>query len=140
MLQGVAISRITRFFGEEKLMIIGPLLMLLGIFFMPLISSITVFFFSLTLMSFGIGITNTIVPSFLSQRTSPDEQGSVLGLTQSVSSIARVPGPLIGGLIYDFGGTIAPFMTSSAILIVPVILGCRVFQACKFDRSNRSAL
>jgi len=134
LLQGVAISRITRLFGEEKLMIIGPLLMLLGIFFMPLISSIIVFFFSLTLMSSGIGITNTIVPSFLSQRTPPDEQGSVLGLTQSVSSIARVPGPLIGGLIYDFGGTNAPFITSSAILLVPVILGCKAFQACKIRK------
>jgi MFS family permease len=108
--------------------------LLIGIFLMPLIRSVFVFFLSLTVMSFGIGVTNTVVPSFLSQRTSQNEQGGVLGLTQSVSSIARVPGPLIGGLIYDFGGTIAPFIASSGMLLLPVILGCRVFQKCKIGK------
>ncbi|MFX0200384.1 MAG: hypothetical protein ACFFCW_30060, partial [Candidatus Hodarchaeota archaeon] len=80
---------------------------------------------------------NTIVPSFLSQRTTPDQQGSVLGLTQSVSSIARVPGPVIGGLIYDLGGILSPFLTSAVMLLGSVILGCKTFHACRLERIRR---
>jgi multidrug resistance protein len=134
LFQGVAISKIAKMVSEEKLIIIGPLLMFLGIFLMPLIPNIILFLVTLSTMSSGVAITNTIVPSFISKRTSPDEQGGVLGLTQSVSSLARVPGPLLGGVIYDFGGTIAPFLASSLMLLIPVIIGCRVFQKCRLFR------
>jgi multidrug resistance protein len=132
--QGVAINRINRIFSDKAMIIIGPLFMLCGIFLMPLTKSLILFFASLTIMSAGVSIINTTTPSFLSQRTSSDEQGGVLGLTQAVSSIARVPGPLIGGIIYDLGGTAAPFYTSSALLVSSVVLGCRVFQLCKISQ------
>ncbi|UCE95742.1 MAG: hypothetical protein JSV51_08550, partial [Candidatus Bathyarchaeota archaeon] len=70
----------------------------------------------------------TIVPSFISKKTSPEEQGGMLGVTQSISTIAMVPGPIVGGFVFEFAGLTAPFFLSAAILLVAFLLGVRILQ------------
>ncbi len=126
----MVIGRLTKRFDEEKLIAFGPLLMMLGIFLMPLIPNIAVFMLSLTMIASGSGIIRTVVPSFISRITTANEQGGTLGVANSVASIATVPGPLIGGFLFQFAGLTAPFFVSGAILIVAFGLRCRVFHAC----------
>ncbi len=130
ILQGVAIGRLTKKFGEEKLIVFGPLVMMLGIFLMPLIPNIAIFMLSLTMIASGSGIMRTVVPSLISRITPADEQGGTLGVANSVASIATVPGPLIGGSLFEFAGIAAPYFASASMLIVAFGLGCRVFHAC----------
>ncbi|MCZ2809669.1 MAG: MFS transporter [Candidatus Bathyarchaeota archaeon] len=130
ILQGLVIGRLTKKVGEEKLIAFGPLLLMFGIFLMPLIPNIAVFSFSLTMIAFGSGMMRTVVPSFISKITPTNEQGGTLGLANSVASIANVPGPLIGGSLFEFAGLATPFFASAAMLIVAFGLGCRVFRAC----------
>ncbi|UCH32501.1 MAG: MFS transporter, partial [Candidatus Bathyarchaeota archaeon] len=104
VLQGFIIGRLIKKVGEEKLLAFGPLLMFLGIITMTLIPNIGIFLFSLATMAFGNGILQTVVPSFISKRTPANEQGSLLGIAQSVSSISRVPGPIIGGFVVEATG------------------------------------
>ena len=124
--QGVLIGRLTEKIGEEKLIAFGPLLLMLGIFLMPLIPNIVVFVFSLTMISLGAGMMRTVVPSFISKISPANEQGGILGVTTGVASIARVPGPLIGGYLFEFAGLAAPFFASAAMLIVAFGFGFRV--------------
>jgi len=130
ILQGVAIGRLTKKFGEEKLIVFGPLLMMVGIFLMPLVPNIAIFMLSLTMIASGSGIMRTVVPSFISKITPANEQGGTLGVANSVASMATVPGPLIGGSLFEFAGLATPFFASAAMLIVAFGLGCRVFHAC----------
>ncbi len=132
VLQGILIGRLNKRWGEENLIVLGSLLMAFGMLSMPLFSSIVVFFASLTLISSGNGILNTVLPSFVSTRTAPDEQGGMLGVVQSVGSIARIPGPLVGGLVAEFVGLNVAFLVSAALVIVAFVLGFKVFQAHKF--------
>jgi DHA1 family tetracycline resistance protein-like MFS transporter len=132
VLQGVLIGRMAKRWGEENLMVFGSLLMALGMLFMPLFPSIVVFFASLTLISSGIGILNTVLPSFISKRTPADEQGGMLGVAQSVGSIARIPGPLVGGLIAEFVGLNVAFLLSAALLMICFFLGFKLFRAHRF--------
>jgi len=126
VLQGFLIGRLIKKVGEEKLIAFGSLLMMLGMFLMPLIPNVAIFLATMTMIAFSIGTLNTTIPSFISKRTHADEQGGMLGVAQSVGSISRVPGPLIGG----FAGLVAPFFLSAAILMVAFGLSCRVFQTC----------
>jgi len=130
ILQGVAIGRLTKKFGEEKLIAFGPLLMMVGIFLMPLVQNIAIFILSLTMIASGSGIMRTVVPSFISKITAANEQGGTLGVANSVASIATVPGPIIGGSLFEFAGLSTPFFTSAAMLIVAFGIGCRVFHTC----------
>jgi DHA1 family tetracycline resistance protein-like MFS transporter len=130
VLQGFLIGRLTHNFGEERLIVYGSLIMMLGMIVMPLLPTIAAYMISITLIASGIGIMNTTIPSFISKRTLANEQGIMLGTAQSISSIARVPGPLIGGSVFEFVGLAAPFFVSAALLLVAFGLGCRVLQAC----------
>ncbi|MFX0201511.1 MAG: MFS transporter [Candidatus Hodarchaeota archaeon] len=130
LLQGFVVGKLTKQIGEEKLIAAAALLMAIGMAFTPLIPHILNFLVSLTIAVLGLGIMNTVIPSFISKNTSADEQGGMLGTAQSISSIACVPGPLLGGVIYEFVGLSAPFFVSAALLIGAFVIGCRVFQMC----------
>jgi multidrug resistance protein len=133
LLQSVIIGRLTREFGEESLIVIGPLLMIVGIFLMPLVPNILVFLASITMIASGSGIMRTVVPSFLSRLTAADEQGGILGVASSILSIATVPGPLIGGFLFEVAGATTAFFGSSAILAVGLVFSFRVIR--KYRRS-----
>jgi len=128
LLQSVIIGRLARKFGEETLIVIGPLLMISGITLMPLVPNILVFLASITMIASGSGIMRTVVPSFLSRLTPADEQGGILGVASSILSIATVPGPLIGGFLFELAGATAAFFGSSAILAVGLVFSFRVIQ------------
>lgn len=132
-LQSFALGRLAQKLGEEPLIVIGPALMIIGITLMPLVPNILVFLASITMIALGSGIMRTIVPSFLSQLTPAQEQGGILGIASSIISIATVPGPFIGGFLFEFAGATAAFLSSSAILAVGVVFSFRVVQ--KYRRS-----
>ncbi len=128
ILQGFLIGKLSVKLGDLKLILIGPLIMMTGIFLMPLFQVIAVFVFSLALVAIGIAIMRTAVPSYMSKATVESEQGSILGLTDSVASIATVPGPLIGGFLFEFAGLTSPFFVSAFLLLVSFFLGFNVLR------------
>ena len=128
ILQGFVIGRLTEKFGDEKLIVLGPVLMIVGMFLMPLIPNIVAFLVLIALIASGSGIMRTVVPSFVSKRSQANEQGSMLGVTQAASSIARVPGPLIGGSVFEFAGVAAPFFLGVAMLVVAFGLAVKVLM------------
>jgi DHA1 family tetracycline resistance protein-like MFS transporter len=129
-LQGFAIRRLVRSLGEEKLVVFGPLLMMSGILSMPFIRGVLFFGLSIVLIAIGAGVTNTAIPSFVSLMSPPEKQGSVLGVTQSVGSIARIPGPILSGVTTDLSGLSSSFILGALVLIIPFLLGCKVFRVC----------
>jgi len=132
VMQGFLINRLSKRFGEEKLIALGPILMATGTLLMPIFRNVAIFFFANAVLAAGFGLINTSIPAFLSKRISLNEQGSILGIAGSVASIANIPGPLIIGLIYSIAGSFVPFLISAVMLIVAFLIGCRVYGACKF--------
>jgi len=132
VMQGFLINPLSKRFGEEKLIALGPVLMAAGTLLMPIFQNVPIFFFANAVLAAGFGIINTSIPAFLSKRISLDEQGSILGIAGSVASIANIPGPLIIGLIYDVAGSFVPFLISAVILAAAFLIGCRVYSSCKF--------
>lgn len=132
--QGFIVGRLTARLGETRLVPVGALLMTFGVFFMTIFPHLLLFLILSTIMVSGIGVLSTTIPSFISKRTARHEQGQILGVTQSISSIARVPGPVIGGLFYEFAGVQAPFFFSAALLFVATLIGIHIARR---DSSTR---
>jgi DHA1 family tetracycline resistance protein-like MFS transporter len=128
LLQAFLIGRLANKLGEATLIVVGPSLLMAGIFLMPLIPNIIAFFACVTMISLGSGLMRTIVPSFLSRLTPAEEQGGMLGIASSVLSIATVPGPLIGGFLFEVAGATAAFLGSSAVLAVGLAFSFRVIR------------
>ena len=127
-MQGFLINKLSKKLGEEKLIVIGSILMSIGIILMPIFQNIPVFFFANALLAASYGLVNTAVPALLSKTSDINEQGSILGLAGSIASIASIPGPLIFGAIYDVTGSFIPFLISSIILFVAFIIGIKVYK------------
>jgi predicted MFS family arabinose efflux permease len=128
ILQGFLIAKIARKIGDAKLVAVGALLMMLGMFITPLAPNFFLFVISVTMVASGIGILLTAVRSFISKRTLVSEQGSVMGITNAVLSIATILGPLIGGFLFDFAGLAAPFFLNALILFAAFALSLKVVQ------------
>ncbi len=65
----------------------------------------------------GFGMVNVGVQSLISLESKAEEQGIVLGVAQSFGSMARVLGPLIGGLLASFHLNL-PYLVSGGLAIV----------------------
>lgn len=131
LLQGFFIGKIVSKFGEETMIVVATFIMACGTFFVSVFANIALFVLSVSFISGGIGILNTVIPGFISKRSSSKEQGSGMGLVESVGSVARIFGPLIGGFMFEFSGLFFAFFLSTVFLLVAFALSCRVFQTCR---------
>ncbi|MDT7806707.1 MAG: transporter, family, tetracycline resistance protein [Acidobacteriota bacterium] len=105
VVQGGLIGRLVKMFGELPLVIAGALFFAASLFIIPMTGPSTGTVALLALGAFfalGNGLATPSLTSLASKSASAGEQGGVLGVTQSVASLARVVGPLISAaLIYS---------------------------------------
>jgi DHA1 family tetracycline resistance protein-like MFS transporter len=86
-----------------------------------LIPSQAFLWIGIVLFGVGSGLLEPSLMSLLSQAVGPREQGLVQGGGQSLQSLARILGPLWGGLLYARSGHASPYW-SAAIFVVLAIL------------------
>lgn len=77
-----------------------------------------------TLLSLGFGLSYTCLTGGVSLLTKKSHQGGVLGVHQSLSSLARILGPALGGWMYRDLGFQAPFLTAGGLAVLGFGLSC----------------
>jgi DHA1 family tetracycline resistance protein-like MFS transporter len=99
------IGRLVKKFGEPWLVISGGFLFTASLFAIPFVTPATGVIAILTLgavTAIGQALTAPSLSSMASKSASAGEQGVVLGVTQSVASLARAVGPSLAAvLIYS---------------------------------------
>jgi len=98
ILQGGLIGRLVKMFGESKLLLAGFAFMSLSCVAYGFGFSFAMMIFATTLMA-GSGMIRPVVSSLISQRAGRHEQGVVIGLTQSLASVAQIIGPILAGVL-----------------------------------------
>lgn len=85
--------------------------------------------------SFGFSLLNVNIQSLISLESKPEEQGIVLGISQSFGAMARVIGPLAGGAIatVDFG---LPYIVSGLLAIVIFFFGQSYLRFMKANKTT----
>jgi MFS family permease len=68
----------------------------------------------------GFAFVNPSLQSLLSRRSRADEQGGVLGLGQSVASLARILGPVAGIRLFAYRPE-APYFAAAAVMAIAVL-------------------
>ena len=66
------------------------------------------------LIAGGNGLYNPSFSSYSSRQASAESQGLTLGVVQSMGALARVLGPLTGGLVYEIVGMRGPYFFGAA--------------------------
>jgi MFS family permease len=101
ILQGGLIGRLVKAFGEMKLVRAGFFLGMVGLAALGFTYSVPLLLLVAAISSSGTGVIRPALTSLITQQAARSEQGVVLGLTQSLNSIAAIVAPAVGGLLID---------------------------------------
>jgi MFS family permease len=122
-MQGGLLGRLSHRVDERRLVVVGTALLAAGIAAAPYTPPVTLLLFALGAIAFGQGITSPVLSSLISKASGGKGHGGVLGISQSLGSLARILGPLWGGLMFDYGGPSAPYWTTAALMLGATYLG-----------------
>ena len=123
IIQGVFIGKLTKKFGELKLLITSCFLMLVGLFFITL-SAQNLFYLTIALGILGIsvGSGNPSLNSLLSKNLSKCIIGASFGVVQSVGSLARILSPLAMGNLFYFFGKNSPYNFGAFLMFISLLI------------------
>jgi DHA1 family tetracycline resistance protein-like MFS transporter len=114
ILQGGLIGRLVKRFGEPQLTRVAFGASCVGYGALGFIATVPGLVAAATVQTFGHGTVRPTLTSAISQHAARDEQGVVLGLTQSLMSVAQILAPLLGGFLIDNGALVAWALVASA--------------------------
>jgi MFS transporter, DHA1 family, tetracycline resistance protein len=131
-LQGPALGRLVKRFGERALNRSGFLGYVCGYAILAFCHSIPVLALATMVTSIG-GLVRPTLTSLITQATPRDEQGVVLGLTQSLNSVALIVAPPLGGFLIQQGWLTAWGLTASAVALIGLMLASRSRDEMRAD-------
>src|SRR4029079_5383846 len=128
--QGFLYRRLVKKYHEVSLMRFGVGFMFLGLVGLAAVAMSNQelclrapsFFGALALGVIGFAFLTPSAQALISKRSDPARQGEVLGVNQSFSALARILGPVIGGVLFEAERTHVLPYTASALLLAVVML------------------
>ena len=126
LVQGPVLRKALKKFSEEKLVILGNLI--LGTNFILFVSNdIILVYGAAVLFAVGNGLMWPSLLSILSKRAGMVHQGAVQGVASSFGSLASIIGLTIGGLLYNLlGGT--TFLIIAGVIFTVFIMSFRLLK------------
>ena len=126
LVQGPVLRRALKKFSEEKLVIIGSII--LGTNFILFVSNNNIFIYvAAVLFAVGNGLMWPSFLSILSKTAGNAYQGFIQGVASSFGSLASIIGLIIGGLLYNLIGG-STFLISAGIIFVVFIMSFKLLK------------
>jgi MFS transporter, DHA1 family, tetracycline resistance protein len=125
ILQGGLIGRLVERFGEPRLIFAGFAALFLGHLGLGLSYTITALVAASVVASFGHGVLRPALTSTITSHAGRHEQGAVLGITQSMTSMASIVAPFFAGLLIQGGWLVAWAWMSAGLAGVGALLARR---------------
>jgi MFS family permease len=122
ILQGGLIGRLVRTFGEPRLAVMGFASLVIGYLGLGFSSSIAALLVVSAISSFGNGVLRPALTSLITHQAGRHEQGVVLGLTQSMTSIASIVAPVVAGLCIEHAHLVVWAVLASALAGIGMVL------------------
>ncbi len=130
-IQGFLVAKLVKRFSEVKLLAISTFLLFLGMSLISYMPNIYLILVASTIIFFGNGIINPCLTSLITQRANENQTGITLGVSQSISSLARIFGPLWGGFIFQFAGYHYPYITGGILALVSFFMSLKFLGLIK---------
>jgi MFS family permease len=128
IVQGGLIHRLSKRFGEVRLIQFGLVALAIG-FGVDAVSprfGLSVLLLGSALIALGNGLYTPSLSSYTSRQSGPEVQGLSLGVVQSMAALARVLGPVTGGLAYQYVGKEAPYALGALGVLGVALLALRL--------------
>jgi MFS transporter, DHA1 family, tetracycline resistance protein len=118
VVQGGLMGRLSRRFGEARLVLAGLLAIGIGCSALAATHHLATLLAVLVVVSFGAGVVTPSLTSLVSRTAGTADQGAALGAFQSVGSLARVVGPFAAEVALGRWGVAAPPLGAAALALV----------------------
>jgi DHA1 family tetracycline resistance protein-like MFS transporter len=119
------LHRLSRRFGDVGAGLIGALSLAAGLLIVPLTTLRAPLIAAVCLMGMAQGLCHPTLSSFISKVAPVEFRGGILGVSSSMTALARVMGPPLAGLAYDalrtvgaIGSQVVVVMAGIALLLV----------------------
>jgi MFS transporter, DHA1 family, tetracycline resistance protein len=122
--QGPALGVLVKKFGEKALNRVGFVAYAIGYTLLGLTHSIPALVVAATVTAFG-GFVRPTLTSLITKAAPKSEQGSVLGLQQSLTSVAQIAAPPFAGILIQHGALTTWGIAASAITGIGLVLATR---------------
>ena len=139
VIQGSLIGPLARRFGEARLIIQGSLALAIGVFLIPFSQNLGVLIVAMTIAGYGFSVISPSLNSLISLQVGDDEQGGIMGVTRSASTMARFIGPAWAGLLFGVLGRDWPYFGGAAVMVVVVFLSLHALKSLESPESPKDA-
>ena len=120
IIQGL-MGRLVRRFGESRLLVAGFIASTIGYAALAFTYSVPALLMVTTISVLG-GVIRPVVTSLITQGADRREQGVVLGLTQSLTSVAQITAPLIAGTLIGHGMLAVWALAMAAVTLAGAVI------------------
>lgn len=120
--QGYLIRKWMPKFGEPQILTFGLAMFAVSLFVIAVAGSVTAMTVAMTLLALGNGMMRPPNLGIISLVTPPEEQGASMGVTNSLASLGRIIGPLLGGIFYEHLSRQAPFVGAGVAAALALML------------------
>ncbi len=121
-IKGLILPKLLQLISENKLRIIGATSIIMALLFTPLIQSGQLLTLATVLFAFGASLLRPSLTAHISKQAAAEKQGEIMGITDSLGSVAHIIGPLGGGFLIQnfFPGSLG--LVAAATMTVGLIL------------------
>ena len=115
--QGGLVGRLAKRFGERRLIVAGALALAAGLLALPFAHSLAVLGPAMLVVAVGFSLMTPSLNSLISLAVHTSIQGGTMGISRSVTTLARVIGPAWAGLLFELLGKDWPFFAGALIML-----------------------
>ncbi|KIL45593.1 tetracycline resistance MFS efflux pump [Jeotgalibacillus soli] len=119
LVQGIGVGRMTKRFGEEKVVTIAMVISAFGFVIMTLAANFTMVIITTGIFFIGNSLLRPSLNALISKLAGP-RQGMVMGLNNSFLSLGNVAGPILAGTLFLWNIHI-PYLFGASIMIIGLI-------------------
>ncbi len=83
---------------------------------------------ALAVVAAGQGLVTPTLAAIVANQTSRTSRGAALGVQQAAGGLARIVGPAVGGLLFQYAGTGAAMVVAAALVTAPAMWVTRVLR------------
>jgi len=133
VIQGSMIQFLSRKIGEVAMVKQGFLALGIGLAALPFAENLPLLLITMVIIAYGFSISSPALNSLLSLNIPAEQQGSILGIGRSASTLARALGPAGAGYLFALIGRDWPFYIGAVLMFVVLLL------AFKFELSSKQS-
>src|SRR5229473_905524 len=132
----VPAGRLADRWGKRKAVVWGMALGSAGMWMLPISPRLEVLAVGAVLLGIGYALSSPAWHALVSELAPPGRIGFAMGAAQTAEGLGLVLGPLLGGVLWDASGHVAPFVASASLLSVSTV--ALIITIRSLGRSSRA--